>query len=107
MRVPALCIASLSSEIGDVSSMSKPSKRTFHRYVVEVEVLSESEQDLSAMGLSGIAYAIIEGDCSGVYNITKHEVVDGKRMAELLLMQGSDSGFFQLDENGNDIEDEE
>jgi len=80
-------------------------ERKFHRYVVKVEILSEDELDLSAMGLSGISYAITEGDCSGDYEIAEHEVVNGKEMAELLLAQGSDSAFFQLDEDGNDLED--
>jgi hypothetical protein len=82
-------------------------KRLQAKYVAGIEVLSEDELDLSAMGLSGIVYAITEGDCSGDYNITKHKIIDGKKMAERLIMQGSDPEFFQLDEHGNDVEDEE
>ena len=33
------------------------------------------------------------------------EVVDGPTMAKLLLNQGSDPDFFQLDDDGNDVED--
>lgn len=81
-------------------------KRKFHRYVVRVEILSEDELNLSAMGLSGISYAITEGDCSGDYEIAEHQKVDGATMAKLLIAQGSDPGFFQLTENGNDEEGE-
>jgi len=81
--------------------MSK--KRKFYRTVIELEVLSEEPLNDATMG--DIDYGINEGGYSGRY-VTKiqDQEVDGKTMAELLLEQGSDTEFFNLDENGKDIE---
>ena len=78
-------------------------ERKFYRTVVEIEILSE--EPYSNENLSQIAYDITEGDCSGAYGVVNSETVDGKTMAEMLLNQGSDPGFFMLDEEGNDTED--
>lgn len=53
-----------------------------------------------------VANDIMDGDCSGkATTMVENQVVSGKRMAKLLQEQGSDPEFFQLDENGNDLED--
>ena len=76
------------------------SKRTFHRKVLEIEILSEWPYE--AVGLEQIANDITYGDCSGKWVVKVNEEIDGPRMAQLLLAQGSDPGFFQLDNEGND-----
>lgn len=77
--------------------------RKFHRYLYELEVLSEEE--LPDMDLAELAYEITDGQCSGVWHETKHEVVDGPAMAGLLQEQGSDPEFFMLTPAGDDLED--
>jgi len=77
-------------------------KKKYHRYVYKVEVLSEKPlpYDLS---FSDIDYEITEGDCSGEMLEPEHEEVDGKKMAKLLIDQGSDPGFFRLTEDGEEF----
>ena len=74
--------------------------RAFYRTVVQIEVLSEHPIDFE--NLRELIYMVTEGDCSGNYDITEHEIVDGKRMAQLLLGHGSDPSFFHLTEEGED-----
>ena len=83
------------------------SKRTFYRTVKTIEVLSE--EPLSGdESLSDIAYLIGPGPCSGkVETTTSNEQVDGRRMAQLLDAQGSDTEFFGLDEQGRDVDNDE
>ena len=81
-------------------------KRKFYRTVVEIEILSE--EPIAFESLGEINHAITEGDCSGSWNpLSSNEVVDGKTIVKLLKKQGSDPGFFRLDERGNDLEDDE
>lgn len=83
------------------------SKRKFYQTVYQVEVLSKEKFDESGgMSLTDIDEAISSGDCSGrIKTIVDNEVKTGKEIAVLLKEQGSDPDFFQLDENGNDLED--
>lgn len=75
----------------------------YFRTVVEIVVLSE---DIPWDGeLADLAYAISDGGCSGEMKV-KSEEVSPKRMAELLQSQGSEPRFFQLDENGHELEED-
>lgn len=76
--------------------------REFYRTVIHVEVLSE-EPYVFTGNLVDVAADIITGDCSGVARTIQEEKCNGARMAQLLLAQGSEPEFFQLDENGNDL----
>lgn len=82
----------------------EPKGREFYRYVYQFEVLSE--EPLGPMSLKDLEYETQEGHCSGHFLLTTEEKVGGKRMARLLQGQGSDPEFFNLDEDGNDVEDE-
>jgi hypothetical protein len=75
----------------------------FWKTVYTVEVLSE-DTPLETHDLAELAYAIVEGDCSGQVEITETLEVDGKTMARLLEAQASDPAFFGLDEDGNPLE---
>lgn len=79
------------------------SKRKFYRTVVQVEVLSEEPYDFE--DLEQVRYDITEGHCSGQVTTLPTEEVDGPAMAKLLRGQGSDPEFFELDEQGNDVDD--
>lgn len=76
--------------------------REFYRTVIHVEVLSESPYVFTG-NLCDVAADISTGECSGVTRTIQEERCNGARMAQLLLAQGSDPEFFQLDENGNDL----
>jgi len=47
---------------------------------------------------------LTQGDCSGKVEETSSQCLSGKKVAKELIAQGSDPGFFQLDENGNNLE---
>ncbi len=80
------------------------STRNFYRTVITVEVLSE--EPFEFRNLKDVHYAITDGDCSGSYGTTSVETADGRRMAELLLNQGSDPDFFGLTEAGEDMDED-
>jgi hypothetical protein len=76
--------------------------RKFYRTVVQVEVLSEEPYNFES--LQQTAYDIEEGDCSGTCDVIKTQVLNGKQVVAALDKQGSDSEFFRLNEDGNDVE---
>jgi hypothetical protein len=76
-------------------------QRTFYKTVVQVTVLSEGE--LPSMDLDGIHEAITTGDCSGHVVYVSSEKLDGKQAVEALEEQASDSCFFFLTPEGEDI----
>jgi hypothetical protein len=78
------------------------SARRYYRTLFQVEVLSE-DTSFTDTDLDAMHEAITTGDCSGVVRVEFVEEVDGPAMARLLLSQGSDPEFFQLDENGHEL----
>lgn len=79
------------------------SDRKFFRTVLEVEVLSEDPYDPTSKELEDVATDITTGDCSGDVQVkVANEVLDGPAAAEALRKQGSDPGFFQLTDEGDD-----
>ena len=77
-------------------------ERNFYRTVIHVEVLSEEPYVFSG-NLVDVANDIVTGNCSGVVRTIQEERCNGARMVQLLLAQGSEPEYFQLDENGNDL----
>ncbi len=73
----------------------------FYQTMIFVQVLSE-EPLWPDMTLSEVNDAISTGECSGKIVRTPTEV-DGPTMAKLLIEQGSDPGFFGLDEQGREV----
>jgi len=83
--------------------MSRPSKRKFYRTVIQIEILSEEPYE--GDDLENILYDITDGDCSGqISDVVRNEVKNGKEMAGLLIAQGSDPEFFQINEDGDETE---
>jgi len=78
-------------------------ERKFYRRVFHIEVLSE-EPIPGEVDLTEIHYNITEGHCSGRIACDEQEEMDGKKAADLLIDQGSDPEFFNLDEAGDDVE---
>lgn len=77
-------------------------KRKFYKTVLKVEILVEDEP-LEWSDLKDVAYAISQGDCSGIVKEVSTKRLSCKRAAEELIAQGSDPEFFQLDSSGNDL----
>lgn len=77
------------------------SKRKFYKTTLKIEILSEEPFEWDS--IDSIAYSITEGDCSGNVDHVKSEILTAKKVVQELINQGSDSEFFQLDEDGNDI----
>jgi hypothetical protein len=81
------------------------SKRKFRRTVIQVEILSEGDEAYDPEDLGAVVADIATEGYSGAWEIARSEVVDGAEMATFLQEQATDPGFFQLDAEGNDIED--
>lgn len=82
------------------------SKRKFYKNVLTVEVLSE-EPISGHLSLKDIEYMITDGDCSGDIKWKPQVVLNGKKCADALSGQGSEPGFFRLDDEGNDTDEDE
>ena len=76
--------------------------RKFHRTIIQVEVLSESP--FGPVALDTRHHMITEGDCSGKLTTGLEEELDGKQAADALLKQASDPSFFNLTEDGDDLD---
>jgi hypothetical protein len=81
-----------------------PSNRTFYRTVVTITILSEDPYEFASIDM--INYDITEGACSGQIEVGDSIPCDGVEMADLLHFQASDPGFFRLDNEGNDLEED-
>ena len=70
-------------------------KPKYYRTVLTVEVLSQEPYDPET--LAGVAHDIVDGDCSGDWEVTEpSKEVTPDEMEKLLEAQGSDPGFFGL-----------
>jgi hypothetical protein len=83
----------------------KKEKPKFFKTVIQVTILSEDEPIGADLDLHQICDEITYGDCSGISKVISTEKLCGKRAAKLLIEQGSDPEFFNLDKNGNKLED--
>jgi len=80
-------------------------KKTIYRTVIEIEVLSD-EPIPEGMSLNDIEDECNEGSFSGVHDYKiRNEKLVGQDAANATLKQGSSPDFFQMDENGNELED--
>ena len=75
--------------------------RKFYKTVITIEVLSEDVYAFDS--LEQTAYDIQDGGCSGKIEVVKSEELNGENVVKALNNQGSDSEFFMLDEDGNDL----
>lgn len=77
--------------------------RKFYKTTYTVTVLSEDNPPSKGMDLRDVLTECETGGWSG--NITGHSVVDlsGLEAANELRRQGSDPGFFDLDDDGSDL----
>jgi hypothetical protein len=80
------------------------SKRKFYRTTITVTVLSENGPVDQGTPLEDISAEIDSGSCVGQVKIAKTEKLTGLQMARATHRLSSDPEFFQLDENGNDLD---
>ena len=78
------------------------SPRKFCKTTLRVDVLSE--EPFAWDDLSGVAYAITDGACSGMVEETGRKMLNGKQAAKELIKQGSAPEFFRLTAAGDDME---
>jgi len=76
-------------------------RRKFYRTIIQVEVLSEDPYEYE--DLTGLAYDIENGPCSGKTSVKSSTILTGKQMAQALRKQGSDPEFLQLNDRGRTI----
>ena len=77
--------------------------RTFFKTVISIEVLSE-DQIPEGMELENIVHECIDGGWSLRTLKYIEKSLNGKQAARALLNQGSDPSFFQLTNDGKDVE---
>ena len=79
-------------------------KKKIYKSVLRVTILSE-EPLPECVSLDTIQHEIDEGDWSGATDWESNDAeLVGKEAAKAMLDQGSDPEFFQMDEDGNEIE---
>ncbi len=78
-------------------------KRKFYKTRIVVEVLSE-EPLSEDQELDSVHWGITNGDWSGTVKWSPPKVLNGAQAARALRSQGSDPGFFRLDDKGGDEE---
>ena len=80
-------------------------KKKIYKSVLRVEILSEEPID-DCIKLNDIDYQITNGDWSGAMDWEHHNAeLHGMEAVTNVQNQGSDPEFFQMDEEGNEIED--
>lgn len=79
-------------------------KKKLYRTVIQIEVLSEDPIP-EGMSLDQIEEECNTGSFSGVHDFIKtNEVIEGEEAVKAVMAQGSSPDFFQMDENGDEIE---
>jgi len=79
-------------------------KGKVYKSVLKVEILSEDPYP-EVMTLNQVAFDIVEGECSGVIEWESlNAELHGEEAVKECDKHGSDPEFFQIDENGNKIE---
>lgn len=81
-----------------------PSERKFHRRIIIVDVISE-EPLPDEMPLDNLRFEIEEGYSSGQIYFGRSLEVDAVTAAKILRKHASDSSFFRLTDDGEDVDD--
>lgn len=81
--------------------------KKLYKSVLKVEVLSEEPMGECSISLSDLDYQITEGECSGKieWESIDAEVVGAEAVKECD-EHGTDPSFFQMDEEGNELEED-
>ena len=84
-----------------MSKKLKLSTRKFYKTRIVVEVLSENPLS-EGLELDSVHWGITNGDWSGTVKWHPPQKLNGKQAAAALRKQGSDPGWFQLTDKGED-----
>ena len=81
-------------------------KKKLYKSVLKVIIISD-EPYPDSVNLDHVKYDITDGHCSGIleWDTLNAEVVGAEAVKEMH-EQGSDVEFFQMDEEGNDLEED-
>ena len=77
-------------------------KKTIYKTVITVTVLSDEPYNFQSLGQDDSD--ITDGDSAGKV-AQKYNSMTGKKAVKEIQSVGSEPGFFQMDEDGNEIED--
>jgi len=78
-------------------------KKTLYRTVIQLEIISETPIEHS-MSVSEMQRECDDGEFSGSTDtVISNEPISGKAAAAKVIEQGSDTEFFNMDEDGNEI----
>ena len=80
--------------------------KKYYKTTFKIEVLSEGGA-ASDLGLEEILYEITNGEFSGAIECVGVKELTSRQAARELMNQGSDPEFFNLDEHGNDLDDQD
>ena len=78
--------------------------RTFYVNTITIRVLSEDEP-YDFASYEDLAYDVTEGHFVGIVEGIESTEVASKQMVDALYSVGSQPEFFQLDDDGNEVED--
>ena len=80
-------------------------KKKLYRTVIQIEVLSDEPYE--GNDLETIAYDITDGHCSGLLSdVVRNEEITGEDAVKQVKEHGSDPEFFEMDEEGNELEED-
>lgn len=87
--------------------MARKKQKKLYRTIIRFEILSE-EKIGDGLSLSDIDEMTTNGHCSGRFLKSEEQdkIIKGKAAADATKAQGSDPEFFQMDENGNELEED-
>lgn len=90
-----------------VKDMPQAKLKTIYKTTIKVEILTDEPVDFGQESLKSICYEMDEGEWSGKIDIVKQNTqLKGKKAVSEVKKQGSDPSFFNLDEDGNDLDEE-
>jgi len=78
--------------------------KKFFKTTIQIEILSEVKYN--STDLEQIKYDITEGHCSGVVDVKGYEELTPAQAAKALRAQGSDPEFFNLNDEGEVVEED-
>ena len=88
-------------------SKARPHRRRLYKTLVTVAVISEKPLELEGMDrrdkLMRLGHSITDGDNVGVISMGPSYALSGINLVREIEEMGSEPGFFQLDEKGNDL----
>jgi len=78
-------------------------QKPIFRSIIQIEIISDAPIP-DGMSLDDINYQITEGDYSGKIETTiDNQKLYGKTAVNAIINQGSDTDFFGIDDEGNEI----